>query len=62
MIASRLVDSSGQVITFESDHEPRTIIQPFRRDDLPIASKVANMAYVWIWDQDATFVPDRAVG
>jgi len=25
-------------------------------------SKVVNMAYVWIWDQDATFVPDRAVG
>jgi len=33
----------------------------FRRDDLPIVSKVVNMAYVWIWDQDATFVPDRAV-
>lgn len=23
----------------------------FRRDDLPIASKVLEMAYAWIWDQ-----------
>ncbi len=23
----------------------------FRRDDLPIVSKVLDMAYAWIWDQ-----------
>ena len=34
----------------------------YRRDDLPLVSKVVHMAHVWIWDQDTTFVPDRAVG
>lgn len=23
----------------------------FRRDDLPIVSKAADMAYAWVWDQ-----------
>jgi hypothetical protein len=26
----------------------------FRRDDLPIVAKVADMAYAWIWEQDAS--------
>ena len=34
----------------------------YRRDDLPLVSKVVNMAHAWIWDQDATFVADRTVG
>ena len=25
----------------------------FRRDDLPIVSKVVEMAYTWIWEQTA---------
>jgi len=25
----------------------------FRRDDLPIVSKVVEMAYTWIWEQSA---------
>ena len=25
----------------------------FRRDDLPIVSKVLEMAYTWIWEQSA---------
>ncbi|MGA2254518.1 MAG: hypothetical protein ABSG53_07650 [Thermoguttaceae bacterium] len=27
----------------------------FGRDDLPIVAKVADMAYAWIWGQDAVF-------
>lgn len=33
----------------------------FRRDDLPLVSKVVNMAYVWIWDQDGSSVPNETV-
>ena len=28
----------------------------FRRDDLPVAAKAADMAYAWIWNQHT--VPD----
>ena len=33
----------------------------FRRDDLPLVSKVVNMAYVWIWDQDGSPIAIPAV-
>ena len=33
----------------------------FRRDDLPLVSKVVNMAYVWIWDQDDSAIAIPAV-
>ncbi len=26
----------------------------FRRDDLPIVSKAADMAYAWVWDQNGS--------
>ena len=32
----------------------------FRRDDLPIVSKVMDMAFAWIWDRQAmTAVPEE---
>jgi len=33
----------------------------FRRDDLPIVAKVADMAYAWIWGQDVPADSDEAV-
>lgn len=32
----------------------------FRRDDLPIVAKVADMAYAWIWGQAAPADQDEA--
>jgi hypothetical protein len=32
----------------------------FRRDDLPILAKVADMAYAWIWGQDVPADPNEA--
>lgn len=32
----------------------------FRRDDLPIVAKVADMAYAWIWGQVVPADPDEA--
>ena len=31
----------------------------FRRDDLPIVAKVADMAYAWIWEQKTTAPADE---
>ncbi len=31
----------------------------FRRDDLPLVSRVVNMAFVWIWDQDGAARPEQ---
>jgi hypothetical protein len=31
-----------------------------RRDDLPIAARVLDMAYAWIWEQPASANPDEA--
>ena len=31
----------------------------FGRDDLPIVAKVADMAYAWIWAQEATAYESR---
>lgn len=33
----------------------------FRRDDLPIVSKVVDMAYAWIWGQEVPALSDEAV-
>ena len=33
----------------------------YGRDDLPLVSKVVNMAYVWIWDQDGSAIAIPAV-
>ena len=32
----------------------------FGRDDLPVVSKVVDMAYAWIWDQDRSAIPVSA--
>lgn len=33
----------------------------FRRDDLPLVAKVADMAYAWIWEnRQATSSPEQA--
>jgi len=31
----------------------------FRRDDLPVAAKVMDMAYAWIWDRQRRLGPDQ---
>jgi hypothetical protein len=31
----------------------------FRRDDLPIVAKAADLAYAWIWQQQAPAHPDE---
>lgn len=33
----------------------------FRRDDLPIVSKVIDMAYAWIWRQQVPANSDQAI-
>ena len=33
----------------------------FRRDDLPVAAKVVDMAYAWIWGQAVPADPDEAL-
>jgi hypothetical protein len=35
------------------DKEQLKDTSTFRRDDLPIVSKVVEMAYTWIWEQSA---------
>lgn len=35
------------------DKEQLKDTSTFRRDDLPIVSKVIEMAYTWIWEQSA---------
>ncbi len=35
------------------DKEQLKDTSTFRRDDLPIVSKVVDMAYTWIWEQSA---------
>ena len=32
----------------------------FRRDDLPVVAKVAEMAYAWIWSQGSLAVDSRS--
>lgn len=32
----------------------------FGRDDLPVVAKVADMAYAWIWEQEAPVDPSGA--
>jgi hypothetical protein len=32
----------------------------FRRDDLPVVAKVVDMAYAWIWEQQAPGSSDEA--
>ena len=31
----------------------------FRRDDLPIAAKVLDMAYTWIWERQGAASPEE---
>ena len=33
----------------------------FRRDDLPIVAKVADMAYAWIWERNSSASRAKAV-